>query len=93
VTQSFVIFQVRGRRIDYLIGLDFKALYKYSMVMGIEAAATSENLADEPKGLCNAILISKPYSAFIGKVHPLCSRLQITIADEAILSDHSKMAG
>lgn len=51
------------------MGAGFEGLMKYDMVMGIEAEG--ERLAEtdgtKEKGLCNAILLSKPYSSFIGQ--------------------------
>ena len=44
-------------------------LYRHAVVMGMESQPNLDPLLP-PSGLCNAVILSKPYSSFIGAACP-----------------------
>jgi len=50
---------------DVFVVKDFAPLYQFSTVMGTEAQP--DQTQDAPVGLCNAVILSQPYSPFISR--------------------------
>lgn len=46
---------------------DFAPLYRHATVMGMESQPNLDPTLP-PSGLCNAIILAKPYSSFVGEL-------------------------
>jgi hypothetical protein len=66
---------------------DFKPLYRFQTVMGMEASPEKERGEKEPSGLCNAVILSAPYAPFIVRPVipvPFKSRVLLTLLADTL---------